>query len=118
MAIKFEVTVYYKQIYQALTELLNKNVEGAVEVSCRIIECLSICYFYTENLLAKEGLNDIIYLIKYFQGNIINLNDQRIYFLLLAWKRLIKKLNFDGKSLTGEIFVVLKKVLEQVFQYK
>lgn len=72
-------------------------------------------FFFTEDDITKQYRNDVLYILKYFQSQILNLTDTRIYFLLTGWKRVLKKLAKDGQSLINEIYTVLRKVLEQAF---
>lgn len=117
LAITFEISIHFEKIMDALQSLFTAHHQKSVKLSCKIVECLSICCFYTEAEVFKKHFPDIISTIKYFQGQILNLNDERIFFLLTAWKRILKKTKQEGGSLINEIYIVLKKVLEQVFEY-
>lgn len=68
--------------------------------------------------MLKSATDDTLFILKYFQGQIITLNDQRIFYLLSAWERILRRLRHDGKSLVSEVYTVLRKVMEQVFEYK
>ena len=108
--------MYYEEILKTLKEVFTKYHSESVTVSCRIIECLSLCFLYLENHMLKSATDDTLFILKYFQGQIITLNDQRIFYLLSAWERILRRLRHDG--LVSEVYTVLRKVMEQVFEYK
>lgn len=77
-----------------------------------------MCFLYTEDHVFKEKTNDILFILKFFQSQIINLNDSRIFYLLSAWERVLIRMKQGASGLVNEIYIVLRKVLEQVFEYK
>ena len=116
--LRHECQKYYQELIPFLLETFRKEHQNSEELNSRIIDCITMMTYFTEDDIVEKYFADIFSMLKYFQCSIISYTDPRIDYLLTAWNRLVFKLKENFKPYTNDIFSIISKVLEQLTHYK
>ena len=116
--LKHECQKYYPELIPYLLATFRKEHQQSEELNSRIIDCITMMTYFTEDDIVDKYFNDIFSLLKYFQCSIISYTDPRIDYLLTAWNRLVFKMKENSRPYINDIFAIISKVLEQLTHYK
>lgn len=118
MATSYNSSKYYRRTFQVLYQTFKQKQHRSVMLSCRLIEAITISAFFAEETDFKDTLEDIKYIMKYFESIIPNTEDQRVSFLLSAWSRLISRMKSGAEEFAEYICSILLKILHQCELYR
>lgn len=109
---------YFKSIYTGLVLTFKQSHQKSTLLLCRLIENLSIAAFYASEEDFRAVRGELVFIMKHVEEIIPGLEDQRVCYLLHAWKRLISKMRDSGEEFTEYIVRILVKVLGQCDEYR
>lgn len=118
IASNYNSSKYFKKLFHSLMLAFKQRHQRNVILSCRLLEALTIAMFYAEEADFRESLEEVKYILKYFESIIPNLSDQRVSYLLKAWHRLISRIKQNGEAFIEYLTSILVKVLAQCDEYK
>lgn len=118
IATSYNSSKYFKKLFHSLMLTFKQKHQRCVILSCRLLEAMTIAMHYAEEVDFRDSLEDVKYILKYFESIIPSLSDQRVSYLLKAWHRLISRIKQNGEAFIEYLTSILVKVLAQCDEYK